>query len=574
MNRSPSAVRWLAVVPAFALLAAGLAGCSAGPDVLARVGDRTVTREEFLEVARRAQGQYPGTADSAKANLLEDLIKRQMLVMAAEKQGLVDAAHRARLLRETQEQLALRALVQRLAPETVPVSDAELRALYAQRTQEAHALVVFTPDSMTCAQALGEIRSGADFSAVADRFNMTGMTPAQGDLGFRAPGSLVPALDRVVTDEPVGKVIGPVESPGNGWFLVKIVERRARKQEPFDQERDGLRQMIQGSKRRTLLDRAQRGLLAQYHVRLEPAASQVLFERYNAPRDTISVGRARMPVPAPPTPEEARKVLARYDSTSGRPATYTLGDAVQDLRNEANPRPNFLMTPMIDQWLKAMMLQKVLTLETRRRHIEEEPAIVRQARERVNNELLQATYNTLVTSAVTASEADIRAAFERHAAELVQLRNAQLRIASTSDSAAARRAGQAIGRGAGFDEAVRAAGASAHVTESEVSFPTTDPAWSRLESSVARMKPGETGGPMNMAHGWLMFQVVRKTEVPQSYEKLDQRVRQALEGEALDLKRERRLNELTDSLRRQYRPVVFRGRLTRIRWPVPPAAGS
>ena len=92
MNRSPSAVRPLTVVPAFALLAAWLAGCSAGPDVLAKVGDRAITRDEFLDVARRAQGQYPGTGDSAKANLLEDLIKRQMLVMAAEKQGLVDAA--------------------------------------------------------------------------------------------------------------------------------------------------------------------------------------------------------------------------------------------------------------------------------------------------------------------------------------------------------------------------------------------------------------------------------------------------------------------------------------------------
>jgi peptidyl-prolyl cis-trans isomerase C len=574
MNRSPSAVRPLTVVPAFALLAAWLAGCSAGPDVLAKVGDRAITRDEFLDVARRAQGQYPGTGDSAKANLLEDLIKRQMLVMAAEKQGLVDAAHQARLLRETREQFALRALIQRLAPEAVPVSDAELRALYAQRAQEAHALVVFTPDSTTCAQARAEIEGGADFGAVADRFNMTGMTPAHGDLGFRAPGSLVPALDRVVTDEPVGKLIGPVESPGNGWFLVKIVERRARKQEPFDQERDALRQMIQGSKRRTLLDRAHHELLAQYHVRLEPGATQVLFERYNVPKDTISVGRARMPVPAPPTPEEARQVLARYDGTSGKPATYTLGDAVQDLQNEANPHPNFLMTPMIDQWLRTMMLQKVLALETRRRHIEEEPAVIRQARERVNNELLQATYNTLVMSAVTASEADIRAAFERHAAELVQLRNAQLRIASTSDSAAARRAGQAIGRGAGFDEAVRAAGASAQVTESEAHFPTTDPVWSRLESSVVRMKPGETAGPLNLAHGWLMFQVVRKTEIPQPYEQLDQRVKQALEGEALELKRERRLNELTDSLRRQYRPVVNRGRLARIRWPVPPAAGN
>ena len=52
------------------------------------------------------------------------------------------------------------------------------------------------------------------------------------------------------------------------------------------------------------------------------------------------------------------------------------------------------------------MLQKVLQLESKDRHLEQEPAILRQARERVNNELLQAAYTSLVASAASASEAD------------------------------------------------------------------------------------------------------------------------------------------------------------------------
>ena len=77
----------------------------------------------------------------------------------------------------------------------MPVSDAEVQALYQRRANEAHALIVFTPDRAACDQALGEIQRGADFGATADRFNTTGMTPKGGDLGFIAPGTLMPALD-------------------------------------------------------------------------------------------------------------------------------------------------------------------------------------------------------------------------------------------------------------------------------------------------------------------------------------------------------------------------------------------
>jgi hypothetical protein len=39
----------------------------------------------------------------------------------------------------------------------------------------------------------------------------------------------------------------------------------------------------------------------------------------------------------------------------------------------------------------------------------------------------------------------------------------------------------------------------------------------------------------------------------------------------LEIKRDQRLNALTDSLRQQYRPVVYGKRLASIPWPVPPA---
>lgn len=475
-------VRLLALVPSLVVLASLLAGCSSGPPVLAKIGDRTITADDFTDVASRSQGQYPGSPDSAKAALLEDLVKREMLVGEALKRNLVSKEQQARMLQQAQEQLALRALIQHLAPSDVPVSDAEVQALYRQRANETHTLVVFTPDRAACDQALEEIQRGADFGATADRFNTTGMTPKGGDLGFVAPGTLMPTLDTAMRDSPVGKVIGPIESPSDGWFLVKVLARRPRQQEPFEQVREMLRQGLRQGKQRVLLNRVQHDLLSQYHVTLEPKAAQALFARYNAPKDTMAVGTSRVAVPAAPTSEEARQVLVRYDGADGKRGAYTLSEAVEDLRDPSKVQPNFSILPMIDQWLKNMALQRIAMIEARRQHLGEEPALARQARGQVENVLLQSAYETLVLATATIDPDDVRSAYLRHAAQLL----------------------------------------------------------------------GKDGAPIE-------------------YAKLNPNIQQALQAEAVEFARERRLKQLTDSLQLRLKPTLYRDRLKRIPWPVRPA---
>ena len=419
MRPLPIRARLLALVPVLVVLAALLAGCSSGPAVLAKVGDRTITVEDFIDVAGRNQSQYAGSPDSAKAALLEDLVKRELVVSEALRRGLVSPENQARLLRQAREQLALAALVQHLAPRDVPVSDAEVQALYRQRAHEAHTLVVFTPDRSSCERALEEIQHGADFGATANRFNTTGMTPKGGDLGFIAPGILMPALDTAASAGPVGKVLGPIESPGDGWFLVKVIERRPRRQEPFEQVSEMLRQGIRQGKHRVLLNRVQRDLTAQYHVTIVAGAPQVLFARYNAPKDTMNVGGTRVPVAAEPTPGEARQVLVRFDGEEGKPATYTLGEAILDLREGSIPRPNWLILSTIETWLKTATLQRVALIEVHRRHLDEEPALARKARAQMENALLQNAYETLVLDSAKVTGEDVQAAYLRHASQFV-----------------------------------------------------------------------------------------------------------------------------------------------------------
>ena len=67
-------------------------------------------------------------------------------------------------------------------------------------------------------------------------------------------------------------------------------------------------------------------------------------------------------------------------------------------------------------------------------------------------------------------------------------------------------------------------------------------------------------------------QLLGKDGAPLEFARLDPNIQQALQNEALEFARERRLRELTDALTLQLKPVVYPERLKPIPWPVPPAA--
>jgi hypothetical protein len=60
-----------------------LASCSNQGTVLAKVGTQEITTDDFADAAKGAAAQYPGKPDSAKAALLDDLVKREILVQGA-----------------------------------------------------------------------------------------------------------------------------------------------------------------------------------------------------------------------------------------------------------------------------------------------------------------------------------------------------------------------------------------------------------------------------------------------------------------------------------------------------------
>lgn len=89
----------------------------------------------------------------------------------------------------------------------------------------ASARHILVSSEQTCLELKSQIETGdATFEKVAAEFSQCPSGKQGGDLGSFGPGMMVPEFDKVVFNEEVGKVHGPVQTQF-GYHLVEITER-------------------------------------------------------------------------------------------------------------------------------------------------------------------------------------------------------------------------------------------------------------------------------------------------------------------------------------------------------------
>ena len=566
LRRAGAPGPWRLPVALPALAALALAGCGAdSARVLARVGGRTITTDEFLEAARDHPAQYAGPPDSAKALLLDDLVRRALVLCDAERLGMYRDTALARYRGQVANEALLQTVYDQLAPEDVPVSEGEVEQLYAWRDSAAHVRAILCASRGAAEAALAELGRGAGFAEVADRFGALGAVPAGGDLGYLAPGSLVTPLDRYLRQAPLHTVIGPVESPGEGWFLLEVLERARRTQAPLEAQRAILRDMLRQRKVRALRLRAFRALREAYDVRLEPGGAQAMFAYFNQPE----AERGGRDLEAPDSAQRAI-VLARYDA-GGASGAYTFGEAIADLRVYGREKPNVAMIPSLEGWIERQAVRRVALLEARRRRLDEEPRTLRAIQNRVDNYVLDAYYETEISPGVEASPEDVREAYERTKESFQRLDQVDLLEVTLRDSAAAAELVAHAGHAPSLREAVAMAAPGAPVREERVRYPDAPERWKPYQAAFMQTSPHECLGPLAVAGGWQVVQMVSKQQGPQAFDQLPPAIVQGIRQQATEISRDRTFNHVTDRLRREFNPEVHLERLRALPWPVAPA---
>ncbi len=91
-------------------------------------------------------------------------------------------------------------------------------------TARASARHILVKTKEECEKVKAEIAGGATFADMARKHSQCPSGKKGGDLGEFSPGQMVPEFDKVVFQEEVGKVHGPIRTEF-GYHLVEITRR-------------------------------------------------------------------------------------------------------------------------------------------------------------------------------------------------------------------------------------------------------------------------------------------------------------------------------------------------------------
>jgi parvulin-like peptidyl-prolyl isomerase len=245
------------------------AGAPKSGALIARVGHVELRESDLERMMARDPGAAPQRFETAAARgeLLDGLIRFELLAQAAERAGLMqdpDAIH-------AQQQIAVTKLVNQTlgaaaSPEAVTEADVEHEYLARQATDftlppAAHVRHIRVSERAAAARISAQARrltptDDAGFAALAEKTTEDATTRATGgDLGFVDKNSrLEPALVHAVLalTQP-GEMAGPIET-GAGFEIVRLVSSRAAAVSPLSSVAESIRQRLYRERRAKALE--------------------------------------------------------------------------------------------------------------------------------------------------------------------------------------------------------------------------------------------------------------------------------------------------------------------------------
>lgn len=217
--------------------------------VVAEVDGRPITLGDVADAiaalppsmkAAPFEGLFPG--------ILTQLIRQEALVISAKRAAIdEDPAVKRRLKVVTDHVLAEEYLHHAVLP---TITEQALLDRYNHDIagkpgpEEVHVRVILAPTEQAANSVISELRNGTDFAVLAKQVSRDTTASVGGDLGFLTREGLNAEVGSVAFAIEPGTVAPYPVRTGNGWFVVKVEERRHRPTPNFFEVRDDLRREL------------------------------------------------------------------------------------------------------------------------------------------------------------------------------------------------------------------------------------------------------------------------------------------------------------------------------------------
>lgn len=183
-------------------------------------------------------------------------------------------------IKQLEENYMRQAVIFTEVDRSIVLDDAEIVQYYKQKPQEFvvppeyHIKVIYLSSANSPVSTLeekrqeisGKLRSGAKFEDLVNEYS-EGPKDNGGDLGFFKKGELEKTLEAAVEKLKVGEISDWVEAP-NGWYLIKLEEKKDSYQKTFDEARKDIEEKIYMEKRQKKIEEYIKKLKEESYIKI------------------------------------------------------------------------------------------------------------------------------------------------------------------------------------------------------------------------------------------------------------------------------------------------------------------
>ena len=259
--------------------------------VLARVGDRVITLEEFNSRLRKIPQYYQAIVSRNKKKFLDDLIVEEIFYDEAVRSGLHRDRETQDVIKEAKKKILIAKLIQERVEAKVSVDEKTLREYYdghrdefraPEMTRASHILVASQEEAE---DLLKKINSNElDFEEAARSKSLDATAKRGGDVGYFTKGQIVPEFEEACLALKAGDPCQIVKTQF-GYHVIKVTDRKPERVEEFETVKSAIKDRLKREKRKELFNKLISDLKDKYRVKVEDGVYETLGEEEGQPKD-------------------------------------------------------------------------------------------------------------------------------------------------------------------------------------------------------------------------------------------------------------------------------------------------
>ncbi|MFH0823195.1 MAG: peptidyl-prolyl cis-trans isomerase [Pseudomonadota bacterium] len=253
-----------------------LCGVATADEVLARIGNETVTDADLKEMANAVPEKFRHLylTPAGRRQTLEYIVNVYALAAAAEKEGLEKSPKFQKLAKFAKKDLLARMYLEENSKTIPEPTEAEAKAFFEQNAEqmrtpeEVHLRHILVKTEKEAKDVLNKLKKGEDFGKIAAKESLCPSKTRGGDLDWMPRGRLVTEIETVAFSMNKGDVTGPIKTK-HGFHVLLLEDKRPARQSSFEEVKDYVMEQLQYTKKQERYESLARDLKTKLNVQVE-----------------------------------------------------------------------------------------------------------------------------------------------------------------------------------------------------------------------------------------------------------------------------------------------------------------